>query len=573
MRSISNGSILSLVAAGVTVSLASCSGADGAASAEIENSESSLTVPEGILYRVRINSSGKCVNVSGNSQADGARVVQWPCSSSSTNDRFDLVSVSGDVYQIRPTHSGKCLNVSGNSTADGAALIQFRCEGTNNERFRIQRVSNGVRAVAVHSGKCLEVPSGNNSDGVQLRQNTCSGSANQTFSAVNGGTLRVGDPIAGLPAADVEAFTDGRGDFAEVETPEDGLGPIFNDASCANCHSAGAIGGGSTRVETRFGSVSNGNFDPLATRGGSLLQDQTIGAVVVNGRNCNWALEVVPSVANRRAGRRTTPLFGLGLVDLIPDSTFSNLAASQPSQVRGKTSITTDFVGRRTNAVGKFGWKGQNPTLFQFSGDAYLFEMGITNSLAPGIAPFAVEQCPNQSGDCDQLAACDTVPGIDDEDEDPEDGVSDGVQFFANFMKFLTPPPRGNVGNAENAGEQVFSRTGCASCHTASFTTPNSSAMPQAMRSRTIHPYSDFLLHNMGGGADGIVQGTAGAQDMRTAPLWGLRFITTFMHDGSQTSIDGAIRAHQGQGLAAANAFRNLSSTDRNNLLAFLRSL
>ncbi len=572
MRSINKQAIVSLLAVGVTGVLASCSGADDMASAEIENSESSLTVPEGILYRVRINSSGKCVNVSGNSQNDGAQVIQFPCSSNGTNDRFDLVSVGGDVYQIRPTHSGKCLNISGNSTADGAAVIQFRCEGGNNERFRIQRVNNGVRAVAVHSGKCIEVPGSNNADGVQLRQATCNGRANQTFSAINGGALRVGDPIAGLPAANVEEFADGRADFAEVETPDDGLGPIFNDTSCANCHSVGAVGGGSTRVETRFGSVSNGVFDPLANRGGSLLQDQTIGSVVVNGRNCNWALEVVPSVANRRAGRRTTPLFGLGLVDLVPDSTFTNLAASQPSQVRGKTSVTTDFVGRRTNAVGKFGWKGQNPTLFQFSGDAYLFEMGITNELAAGISPFAVEQCPNQAGNCAQISTCDTVAGIDDEDEN-EDGVSDGVQAFFNFMRFLTPPPRGNVGNAENAGEQVFSRIGCASCHTATFTTPNSSSLPQAMRSRPLHPYSDFLLHNMDGGADGIVQGTAGAQDMRTAPLWGLRFITTFMHDGSQTSIDGAIRAHRGQGQTAADAFRNLGSTDRSNLLAFLRSL
>jgi hypothetical protein len=570
MRSIHKRTTVSLLAVCVTAALASCSAADDMASTEIENSESELTVPEGVLYRVRINSSGKCVNVSGNSQNDGAQVVQWPCSTSSSNDRFDLVSVGGDVYQIRPTHSGKCLNVSGGSTANGAGVIQWRCEGGNNERFRIQRVNNGVRAVAVHSGKCIDVSNGN--DGTQLRQNTCNGSANQTFSPINGGALRVGDPFAGLAAGDVAAFTTGRDDFEEVETADDGLGPIFNDASCGNCHNIGAIGGGSTRVETRFGSVSNGVFDPLASRGGSLLQDQTIGSVVVNGRNCTWALEVVPSVANRRAGRRTTPLFGLGLVDLLPDSTFTNLAASQPSNVRGKTSVTTDFVGRRTNAVGKFGWKGQNPTLFQFSGDAYLFEMGITNELAPGIAPFAVEQCPNQNGDCAQIATCDTVVGIDDEDEN-EDGVSDGVVAFFNFMRFLTPPPRGNVGNAENAGEQVFSRIGCASCHTATFTTPNSSSLPQAMRSRPFHPYSDFLLHNMDGGADGIVQGSAGAQDMRTAPLWGLRFITTFMHDGSQTSIDGAIRAHRGQGQAAADAFRNLGSTDRNNLLAFLRSL
>jgi CxxC motif-containing protein (DUF1111 family) len=144
---------------------------------------------------------------------------------------------------------------------------------------------------------------------------------------------------------------------------------------------------------------------------------------------------------------------------------------------------------------------------------------------------------------------------------------------FATFMKFLSPPPRGNVAAAESRGEGVFSRVGCNSCHVGSYTTPNTSAMPDAMRARPFHPYSDFLLHDMDGAADQIVQGAAGARDMRTAPLWGLRFVTKFLHDGRATSVTAAIQGHKGQGANAASAFGSLSASDKSDLLAFLNSL
>jgi cytochrome c553 len=561
-----------LILAGLATTLVGCGGPsdrEEPVDTDVGVTSASLTVPEGALYQLKAVSSGKCANVQGASTADGAKIVLWPCTSTSTNDRVDLVNVSGDVYQARPTNSGKCIVVSGN------VLVQQHCSGAASEQFRGVAVSGGVHLVAQQGGGCVSAPS--NNDGTQLTVATCSNAANQTFSVSAGGTVRVGDPIPGLGAANVAAFTEGRGEFEAQEGAAEGLGPLFNDTSCGNCHNAGATGGGSTRIETRFGRTTrNGNtstFDPLASLGGSLRQDQTIGTVTVNGRSCNWALETVPTTANTSAGRRTTPLFGLGLVDLIPDATFTSLASSETQRVRGKISTTTEFLTGRTNAVGKFGWKGQNPTLFQFSGDAYLFEMGITNQLKTGIAPFGTEQCPNGVAGCAQLNTCDPVPGIDDEDDDPADGVSDGVAFFATFMKFLNPPPRGNVGAAEARGESVFSRIGCNSCHTASFTTPNSASVPDAMRSRTIHPYSDFLLHDMDGAADQIVQGAAGARDMRTAPLWGLRFVSPFLHDGRATTIAAAIQGHRGQGQGAADSFGGLGNGDRSDLLAFLNSL
>src|SRR6185295_15498890 len=155
-------------------------------------------------------------------------------------------------------------------------------------------------------------------------------------------------PIAGLTAAQRTAFDVGQEDFEEVEEPDEGLGPIFNEAGCEVCHSRGGVGGGSTRVETRFGRTSNGVFDPLASQGGSLIQDHSIGNTGVPA-GCQWiGFDSVPSNANVVAQRRTTPLFGLGLVDNTPDSTFNSIAATQPSAVRGRTNLVFRIATKQT---------------------------------------------------------------------------------------------------------------------------------------------------------------------------------------------------------------------------------
>src|SRR5205085_2010481 len=139
------------------------------------------------------------------------------------------------------------------------------------------------------------------------------------------------------------------------------------------------IGGASTSVETRFGRVSGGAFDPLANLGGSLLQNQGIGKVGA----CNFTGETVPPQANVQTKRRTTLRFGLGLVDAVPDATFTSLAAAERvlnPAAAGRVSVV-DNVATHLKSVGKFGLKAQVPSLFVFSGDAYLNEMGVTNPL------------------------------------------------------------------------------------------------------------------------------------------------------------------------------------------------
>ena len=367
--------------------------------------------------------------------------------------------------------------------------------------------------------------------------------------------IQPGDPLRGLTAAQLERFNDGKEDFNEVETIEEGLGPSFNGRSCAECHKAPAVGAGSERTVTRFGKTTNGVFDPLAGLGGSLLQDHAIG--IADGATRNFKLEEVPRVANVVAHRRSTSLLGLGLVEATPDFEFEFLARAQAlsgGPVAGKVSHVTNISTGNTQAVGKFGWKGQNPTLFQFAGDAYVNELGITNP------QFMSENCPN--GDCSEMVF-NPDPGINDDGE--------GVEKLGDFMLMLAPPQRGEITSAVTDGERIFNRIGCADCHVSTLITGRNEIA--ALDRQIYHPYSDFLLHDMGSLGDGVVQGGTSGRQMRTAPLWGVRFSTTLLHDGRATTLQQAIEAHDGEARTARDRFRRLLATERDRLMAFLRSL
>ncbi len=369
-----------------------------------------------------------------------------------------------------------------------------------------------------------------------------------------GGTAAAGEPLRGLTAEQREAFDEGHEDFVEEEDVIGGLGPLFNERSCVECHNVPAAGGGSARLVTRFARRTGAIFDPLTTLGGSLVQDQAIGPA--DGSPHAFRPEVVPPQATVVVKRRSTPLFGLGLVDATPDATFIALAQAQLARgdgTAGRAPLVDNFrAGMKT--VGRFGWKGQVPTLLQFSGDAYLNELGVTS------ADFPNESCPQ--GNCAELAF-NPAPGINDDGH--------GVAALAAFMATLAPPPRGRTTRDTAAGEDLFTRIGCAGCHVPSLRT--GSHPIRALDQTTYQPYSDFLLHDMGALGDGLEMGAATGNEMRTAPLWGLRFVTTFLHDGRATTLDQAILAHDGQGRAARNRFAALPADQKAKLLAFLRSL
>lgn len=363
-----------------------------------------------------------------------------------------------------------------------------------------------------------------------------------------------GAALAGLTPAQMTAFNNGRGTFNRDENVASGLGPVFNDDSCDECHGVPASGGGSNRTVTRIARRVNGVFDPLTEFGGSLLQNRALRNQ--NGVGHNFQPEVVPAAATIVVQRRSTPLFGLGLVDATPDSYFVALAALQAARgdgLAGRVNMA-DNIRAGTKTVGRFGWKAQVPTLFQFAGDALVNEEGITTPDFPG------EICPQ--GNCAELAF-NPAPGLNDS----------GAKAFAlaDFMSLLAPPPRGAQTADTAQGEQLFAAIGCAACHVATLTSGASAVA--ALDRQVYHPYSDFLLHDMGSLGDGLEMAGAAGSEVRTAPLWGLRFINRYLHDGRATTLEQAVAAHDGQGAGARDRFAALSPSSRAQLIAFLRSL
>src|SRR5215813_1890840 len=363
-----------------------------------------------------------------------------------------------------------------------------------------------------------------------------------------------GDHLPGMTADEITRFNEGETEFATAETVADGLGPVFNDTACGNCHTTPSVGGNSSSVfVTRFGTTTfELEFDPLERLGGSLIQVHGIGPA----GNCNFVGEVVPPQATIVAHRRTTALFGLGLVDAVNESTFFFVAdfeaANFPDEA-GFPNVGHDIKNNR-DAAGRFGWKAQNPTLHQFAGDAYLNEMGITNPEFPN------ENCPQ--GNC-ALLACNPKPGLNDD--------GSGVTKFTDFMTFLAPPPVPSRTLAAALGRAKFREIGCNHCHWASFKTGNNASA--ALNQVTFHPFSDFMLHDMGSLGDGIEQGLATGGFIKTVPLWGVHTLTKFLHDGRADSLENAVLGHAGQAQGARDRFAALSDQDRANIIAFLNSI
>jgi CxxC motif-containing protein (DUF1111 family) len=361
------------------------------------------------------------------------------------------------------------------------------------------------------------------------------------------GTPQPGAPLAGLTAAELADFHDGRDEFVAVETPEGGLGPIFNNSSCVACHSAGGVGGASTQTVTRFGRLTQGQFDDLARLGGSLLQARAIDVA---------ALERVPREASITTRRVTTPLFGAGLMEAITDDTIEqNARKPQPDGVHGRVSYVLD-VATGQRRVGRFGWKAQHATLLAFAGDAYLNEMGVTSRLFPR------ENAPN--GRADLLARFDRLPDPEDVVE-PDSGKGD-IDHAADFMRLLAPAPTQPPTSDSLAGQRLFGDARCTACHTPVLTTGNS--LVAALAHKPVALYSD--LRALG---DGIAQETARGRDMRTAPLWGLRLRPAYLHDGRARTVEAAIEAHDGEAAVSRRRFQAMTPTEKRQLVAFLRTL
>ena len=361
-----------------------------------------------------------------------------------------------------------------------------------------------------------------------------------------------GLPLPGLSGADLTNWNNGKAEFEEVATITDGLGPIFNGKSCATCHSVPALGGSSNLDVTRFGHSSGSTFDPLTSLGGSLLQEFAINPI---------GLEHVPSQANVTALRQSTALFGLGLIEAIPDATIlAGVRTSPVDGVRGRAAMVVDVASGNTR-VGRFGWKAQQATLLAFAGDAYVNEVGITNRLFP------TENAPN--GNLVLLKQLDKVPDPEDT-VDPATGKA-GIDRLADFMRLTSPPPPGPVNTTTAFGAKIFMDVGCATCHTPMMMTGTNRIL--ALSQKPVMLWSDLLLHDMGSLADGIGQGAAGVKEMKTAPLWGVGASAPYLHDGRAPDLDTAIREHDGESATIRNRYKNLSKDQQQLLIEFLKSI
>ena len=369
------------------------------------------------------------------------------------------------------------------------------------------------------------------------------------------GQAAIGGPLPGVTSIEFSEFRMGLEDFTEVEAAEEGLGPAFNGTSCAVCHNLPAIGGGGVILELRAGYRD----DDGSTRGLNPADDTLIHMLSVPNHGCQPQM---PDDVNVIARRAPIPLFGAGLVEAIPDDAI--LALEDPNDrnrdgVSGRAAFVTDLASGERR-VGRFGWKAQHATLISFGADAYRNEMGITNDLLPVESAFGIAD--------NQMRLCDPFPDPEDR-RDPRTGRR-GIDNFESFMKLLAPAGRSYVDGTTREGERVFAAIGCVNCHVPRFETgPSSNPL---FHRKPVELFSDLLLHDIGTG-DGIRQGAAAANEIRTPALWGLRFRRPLLHDGSAATIPDAIGSHRGEAELANQGFTRLSDADRAALLAFLRSL
>lgn len=348
--------------------------------------------------------------------------------------------------------------------------------------------------------------------------------------------------------------------FEKRHTVAGGLGPVFNAQSCAECHANPVAGGGSQVSVLRAGTFDGKKF--LEPPGGTVIHDRATDASLQSKVSDAW---------NVRTLRLSTNTLGGGFVEAIADETLLKIAKRQPQQSNGEIhgqAVMVDLIEvPGAQRVGRFGWKSQHASLLSFNAEAFRSEMGITNSLFPS------ENTANGRA----VEEFDTMA-------DPENNGWE-VALLTEFVRATKAPPRDAALAADAdavAGEQVFEQTGCGICHTSTITTApvdtlvnaGTFKVPAALGDKTIHPYSDFLLHDIGSG-DGIVQngGPSSRNKLRTAPLWGLRTRSRLLHDGSALTVQQAVKRHQGEAATVMEQFKALSAVEKQQLFKFLDSL
>jgi CxxC motif-containing protein (DUF1111 family) len=359
-------------------------------------------------------------------------------------------------------------------------------------------------------------------------------------------------PLPGLTADELAAFTRGDVEFERRFAASTGLGPIFNNVSCASCHSGDGRGVPSN-ILVRIGTPEDAFH---AGYGGPQIQDKSIVGI---------GPEAVPT-GIPMSRRLPPPVFGVGLMEAIPAEAI--LANADPDDANGdgisgrpNWVVLHDYAGGGTT-IGRFGRKAQTATLLEQTVEAYHQDIGITSDFRPLENPHGYASVP--------IATVD--PAVDPE------VPSATVLAVVHYLRTLAPSSPGAMTPAREQGRQLFSSIGCASCHVPTLRT--GSAGIAALSQRDVTLYSDLLLHDMGEElADHRPDGAASGREWRTTPLWGLRLMEQFlngqaflMHDGRARSVEEAILLHGGEAAAVRTAYTALSANEKPALLDFVRS-
>jgi CxxC motif-containing protein (DUF1111 family) len=364
-------------------------------------------------------------------------------------------------------------------------------------------------------------------------------------------------PIEGATDAERELFAAGDRLFELSLRDADGLGPLYTRTSCGGCHASGVRGPGSVQ---KMVVVAGDGVTPDPDQS-ALPWGHTVHPLVAGGGKTPIVPPNDPRVkVTTRVG---PPILGRGYIEAIGDSEILRVAAEQAQRgdaIRGRpnhvvyaSETTADARFHRhvkgDVVIGRFGLKARVATLDDFTADALQGDMGITSPLRP-----------TELANPDALTD-DAKPGVD--------VTTESVHLRAMYVRLTAIPAR-----AESPkGRALFAQVKCAACHVPSMKTR--ADYPIAALAGIDAPiYSDLLLHDMGDAlADGIVDGEAGARDWRTAPLIGLRFAKTFLHDSRATTIEQAILLHGGEAKGSVDLFEALDPSDKDALLLFVGSL
>ena len=376
-----------------------------------------------------------------------------------------------------------------------------------------------------------------------------------------------------------------------------GLGPIYNNISCINCHSRDgrgrppgvdeglvsllfrlslpkaedSVAGKPPTPVPGFGTQLNNRAIVEANPEGKVKIEYTEQTLTtadgtrVHLRHPNYTLTETyqPLPENVEVSPRVAPaVFGLGLLEAIPENAilaYADEADIDGDGISGKPNYVWDVVAQRYT-LGRFGWKANQPTLLQQVAAAYNDDMGITTSL------FFVENSAGQS----QLTEHGVTPEVSDE-------ILEVVTFY---VQTLAVPARRDVDDPQvKQGEQLFAEAQCASCHIPTLRTGVLTGVP-SVSNQTIHPYTDLLLHDMGPDlADNRPDFHASGREWRTPPLWGIGLVqrvnghTNFLHDGRARDLMEAILWHGGEAEASRQTVKQMSKAERDALIAFLESL